>query len=292
MLEEAIGWDDRQAGGQFILVKDCVATSAGFLLNYFLKKVLTSAEKSSTLAPRNIQQGPPKVVFLALSAPFSHYNRICKKQGCNLTAFRESGDLVFAELFSEESTWDQKKPQNPGVSVSVSTSVSAGHEVAHTCDKLVVGVYRRLRDMAKKSSACGVEGCKGTFIMIDDLSLLEVAAGGSRAHVLDFLHYCQVLSFNSKRCSLISLIHGDIYSSTLFSSFLRELEHAADVVISVEPLSTGYATDIHGQLKVVNRTISSSTSRKMSEVPQLRLHHLLFKLTENTVQFSTAGHQF
>lgn len=31
-------------------------------------------------------------------------------------------------------------------------------------------------------------------IMIDDISLMEVAAHGSSNHILDFLHYCQTLT--------------------------------------------------------------------------------------------------
>lgn len=38
-----------------------------------------------------------------------------------------------------------------------------------------------------------LEGSRTITIMIDDISLIEVAANGLSNHVLDFLHYCYTL---------------------------------------------------------------------------------------------------
>lgn len=46
----------------------------------------------------------------------------------------------------------------------------------------------------KVVSALIEENKKSITIMIDDLSLLEVAVNGASNHVLDFLHYCHTLT--------------------------------------------------------------------------------------------------
>ena len=43
------------------------------------------------------------------------------------------------------------------------------------------------------------ENRKSITIMIDDISLMEVAANGSTNHVLDFLHYCHTLTLEFVR---------------------------------------------------------------------------------------------
>ncbi|KAF9592175.1 hypothetical protein IFM89_012669 [Coptis chinensis] len=85
-------------------------------------------------------------------------------------------------------------------------------------------------------------------IMIDDISLMEVAACASFNYVSDFLHYCHTLT-SEVGCSLVVLNHDDIYSTTIAPSLMLEMEYLANLVIKVEPLATGLATDVHGQVQ-------------------------------------------
>lgn len=107
-------------------------------------------------------------------------------------------------------------------------------------------------------------------IIIDDISLLEIAAQGSSSHTFDFLQYCATLTselvnkwhrnnfvyfyhvtelcFNNQDCSLLILNHGDIYSSEEDQCLLSHLDYLSDVVIKAETLSTGIAVDVHGQV--------------------------------------------
>lgn len=49
-------------------------------------------------------------------------------------------------------------------------------------------------------------------------------------------------------CSLVLLNHEDIYLSTERPTFLLQLEYLAGILIKAEPLATGLATDVHGQV--------------------------------------------
>jgi len=84
-------------------------------------------------------------------------------------------------------------------------------------------------------------------IMLDDVSLLEVAAHGSVDNVLDFLYYCVTLT-SEMNCSLVILIHEDIYAVEENMGLLLHLRHIADRVVKAAPLSTGLAADVHGQV--------------------------------------------
>jgi hypothetical protein len=49
-------------------------------------------------------------------------------------------------------------------------------------------------------------------------------------------------------CSLVVLNHEDIYSSTERPALILQMEYLADILIKAEPLATGLATDVHGQV--------------------------------------------
>ncbi|GJN31106.1 hypothetical protein PR202_gb19464 [Eleusine coracana subsp. coracana] len=169
LLSEAMG-----SGARVILVEDCVEAPAAFVLHLLLKRAFAGAGAAA---------------FLALSQPFSHYDRILRK------------------MRVVEANW---------------TGENAGKFI----------------------------------IMIDDISLLEVAARGSINDVLDFLHYCVTLT-SEMNCSLVILTHEDIYSSEDNMGLLVHLRYIADLVIKAAPLSTGLAADVHGQLSVVNKCVFS-----------------------------------
>jgi len=51
-----------------------------------------------------------------------------------------------------------------------------------------------------------------------------------------------------QNCSLVILIHEDIYAVEENMGLLLHLRHIADLVVKAAPLSTGLAADVHGQV--------------------------------------------
>lgn len=151
-----------------------------------------------------------------------------------------------------------------------------GGAIADSLAQLYSGVQRVVE-------ACRTGENAGRFtVMIDDVSLLEVAANGSADDVLDFLHYCVTLTSEMvklnlpitastlssqhihilftlfvswQNCSLVVLIHEDIYSSEDGVGLLVHLRYIADLVIKAAPLSTGLAADVHGQVRFLITTL-------------------------------------
>lgn len=67
LLNEALGLhNNNNLYGRFVLVEGCIDTSATFVLHHILKRSFSTHPSSA-------------VLFLALSNPFSHYDRILRK---------------------------------------------------------------------------------------------------------------------------------------------------------------------------------------------------------------------
>ncbi|XP_015690565.1 elongator complex protein 6 isoform X1 [Oryza brachyantha] len=239
LLSEAMG-----PGARVVVVEDRVEAPGAFVLHLLLKRALA---------------GGGGAALLALAQPFSHYDRVLRKMGCNLSLHRKSR-LHFFDLQAF-----------PGV--------AKGDAISDSFVQLY-GDIQRVMD----ANRAGDNADRFT-LMIDDVSLLEVAAHGSVDVVLDFLHYCVTLTSEMvKNCSLVFLIHEDIYSSEEGAGLLMHLRYIADLVIRAAPLSTGLATDVHGQLSVVNKCVFSEQRPKAQ-----RIWNFHFRVKENGADFFYAG---
>ncbi|EEC74998.1 hypothetical protein OsI_11060 [Oryza sativa Indica Group] len=228
LLSEAMG-----SGARVVVVEDRVEAPGAFALHLLLKRALA---------------GGGAAALLALAQPFSHYDRVLRKMGCNLSLHRKSG--------------------------------AKGGAISDSFVRLYGDIQRAI-DASRTGDNTG-----RFTLMIDDVSLLEVAAGGSVDDVLDFLHYCVTLT-SEMNCSLVFLIHEDIYSSEEGVGVLLHLRYIADLVIRAAPLSTGLAADVHGQLSVVNKC----TFREQRLKAQ-RIWNFHFRVKENGADFFYPGSRY
>lgn len=238
LVDEAMGLSDSSGGGAVVLVEDCVETTGAFVLHHLLKRSLS----------------PPfsTVIFVSFAHPFSHYDRILRKMGCNLAVQRDNKRLLFLDMLTVEC---------PGGFIEL-------------YGKILGSVEANLLTDAKHKIT----------VMIDDISLIEVAANGFSNHLLDFLHYCHFLTTEFD-CSLVLLHHDDVYSSTESPYFNLQIENFADVVIKVEPLATGSASDVHGQLTVVKKGWIDGGGGGFGS----RMNNFHFRVRENCVEYFYPG---
>lgn len=148
----------------------------------------------------------------------------------------------------------------------------------------LIELYAKIQKVVEDISSSFGSG-KCITIILDDFSLIEVAANGSLNHSLDFLRYCYALT-SEFGCSLVILHHEDIYSVEESAALILQMEYLADVVIKAEPLATGLAADVHGQLTVLNKGIHDQLRSSKSKV-----HNFHFKLQENGVECFYPGTQ-
>uniref|UniRef100_A0A1D1XVH7 Elongator complex protein 6 n=1 Tax=Anthurium amnicola TaxID=1678845 RepID=A0A1D1XVH7_9ARAE len=254
LLDEALGTASGSAaasstGRRFLLVEDCVETSGAFVLHHLLKRALSNSESKEA------------VIFLALAQAFPHYDRVMRKLGCNLSTQRDKKKLYFFEM---------PKLQCPGETGRNDNEVG------------FIDLYAKMQRTVEicLSPEYDVDHIK---IMVDDISLLEIAARGSMDHVLDFLHYCITLT-SEMDCSLVILNHEDIYSGTEAPTLRSYLKYLADIIIKTQPLPSGLSADVHGQLTILNYKCMGEYGHSWS-----RMQNFHFKVKENSVDYFYPG---
>ncbi|KAG8390654.1 hypothetical protein BUALT_Bualt01G0106100 [Buddleja alternifolia] len=251
LLDEALGFlsGGGGGGGRMILVEDCVETTGAFILHHLLKR---------SLSPHSSDV----VVFLSFAHPFSHYDRILRKMGCNLVMQRDNKRLLFFDMLMLDRL-DRDKGK--------------------TSADLLLALYGKVQKAVEVCSS--PVDTRRITIIIDDVSLMEVDANGSTNLVLDFLHYCCSLTAQFG-CSLITLNHDDVYSTMDRPTLLLQLEYLADVVIKVEPLVTGPATDVHGQLTVLNKGLQDGPGKSRNKV-----NNFQFRIKDSFVEYFYPGNR-
>ncbi|XP_076960439.1 elongator complex protein 6-like [Bidens hawaiensis] len=239
LLDDALSLSDGELTGRVVLVEDCVETSGAFVLHHLIKRFLSSSDSI--------------LLFVAFAQPFSHYDRVLRKMGCNLAAQRENKKLLFFDMLMLDCPDD---------------GVEGG----------LTALYGNIQKAVEVNSSN-----KSITIMIDDISLLEVAANGSTKDVLNFMHYCHTLA-TQFGCTIVTILHEDIYSSGDEFTFPLQMEYLADITVKTEPLITGLAADVHGQLTILNKGMIGgfgSTKRK--------IHNFHYKIKENSVDYFYPG---
>ncbi|KAL1552050.1 elongator complex protein 6 [Salvia divinorum] len=245
LLDESLG--DTSGVGRMILVEDCVETSGAFVVHHLLKRALHPHSSDA-------------VVFLSFSHPFSHYDRVLRKMGCNLSVQRDNKRLLFFDMLALD---------------------HLDRDRGKTSEDILIALYGEVQKAVEVSRS--YETRHHITVVIDDVSLMEVDANGSSDLVLDFLRYCCSLTAQFG-CSLIALNHGDVYSIVDQPNLLLQLEYLADIVIKIEPLATGLAKDVHGQLTVTNRNLRVDSGKSRS-----RVHNFQFRIKDNSVEYFYPG---
>ncbi|KAK4754590.1 hypothetical protein SAY87_002694 [Trapa incisa] len=254
LLDQALGLEEhgglKPLAGAVVLIEDCVETSGAFVLHHLIKR---------SLSPSSLLLNSSALVFIAFSQPFSHYDRVLRKLGCNLSAQRENRRLVFFDMLMFQC------PDETG-----GKAVEAG----------LASLFQKVQD-AVSSLVAEEKNC--ITVVMDDVSLMEVAANGYSDDVLNFMHYCHTLT-SDFGCTLIALNHEDIYYGPEGSMTLLQMEYMADVLVRTEPLATGSAADVHGQLTISRRKIPERQG-----ISRGRMHNFHFRVKENNVEYFYPG---
>uniref|UniRef100_A0A162A7N8 Elongator complex protein 6 n=1 Tax=Daucus carota subsp. sativus TaxID=79200 RepID=A0A162A7N8_DAUCS len=303
LLDEAMA---ETPNNSVVLIEDCVETSGAFVLHHLMKRSL-SPQSSSLL------------IFVAFAHPFSHYDRILRKLGCNLVMQKDNKRLLFFDMLMPQRSGEKtshsrcfshgykerrgSRPETPRAAFHkiqndekkkerneeekkrcvyihiVSEAATSIYEVAGKTG--LHALYHKIHKAVEMASLS--ESNKHIVIMIDDISVMEIAANGCTDDVLDFLHYCHTLT-TQFGCLLVVLTHEDIYSVADRATILLQMEYLGDVLVKAEPLPTGLATDVHGQLTVLNKSNCNSLGSSRN-----KMHNFQFRLKESSAEYFYPG---
>jgi Elongation complex protein 6 len=93
-----------------------------------------------------------------------------------------------------------------------------------------------------------------TLLLVDDLSILT-SIGYSSFEVTMFAHYLQALVCDgraNKTGCMASLVHAGIGSVDDTTPLHCIVGHRSDVIVSIQPLKTGYCRDLSGEVGTMN----------------------------------------
>ncbi|KAL4435574.1 hypothetical protein ABPG77_002537 [Micractinium sp. CCAP 211/92] len=235
--------------GGTVLVRDCLEAEAGFLIVQLIKAMLVGypgAPSPPTLLPPSSPSPQPaagsrRVVLLAAAQSASHYAAVLRKAGLSLPALVGAGQLAVVELLP---------------------ALAAPAGLPSLRD-----VHARLAAALACQAGAGSGENSSTCLVVDDLTALHCLADGPTDWAA-FLHAC-LAAGQAPGGAFVGLAHSGVPDDEFW---LARLEHAAAVVIDVEPLESGRSADLTGRLTVTHRAaIMRSHSRLLPGATTLAL---------------------
>ncbi|XP_078254875.1 elongator complex protein 6 [Rhinoraja longicauda] len=248
------------AGRQGIGILLCdKQTDGGFLLHHFLSFYL---------------KGGCKVCFLGLQQSFNHYNLVAQKLGVNLSAAKEKGQLVFFEGL--RSALDVLLDDKPDGTLQGSSPLQFLSSPSTSLRSLYEFVCTSLSDANETT-------WKFPVLIIDDLSVL-LSLGVTTENILDFMHYCRATLCSKLQGNIVVLVHDtDDLGDEENDLMVKSLCYVSHLILNAEALPTGYCKDIHGQLKITERTLSPAKAEKnITNIFQ-------YKIQDKNVSFFARG---
>ena len=169
--------------------------------------------------------------LVGLAQSFVHYSCIASKLSLNLTALRDSDQLVFIEGL-----------KMIGANIidhceEYRTPLNILHENVNLTRDSERKNLKNLYEQIKQS----IDTAKKTILLIDDLSVF-VSLGYMEADVTIFCHYLRSLLRSSQNgLSIATLIHCSSTLDIENDSLVHDAEYHSDATIFVQPLQTGYS---------------------------------------------------
>ncbi|XP_059830389.1 elongator complex protein 6 [Hypanus sabinus] len=213
-------------------------TDGGFLVHHFLSFYL---------------KGGCKVCFLGLLQSFSHYSLVAQKLGVNLSAAREKGQLVFLEGL--RSSLDLLLDDQQDSTLHKSSPL----QFLSSPNASLRSLYEFVCTSVQKTSE---NAWKFSVLIIDDLSVL-LSLGVTTKDILNFMHYCRATLCSKLKGNLVALAHDTEDLEDEENDFVvKSLSYQSHLILQAEGLATGYCKDIHGELKIIWRSLSPVKAEK------------------------------
>eukprot|EP00898_Chlorokybus_atmophyticus_P007522 jgi/Chlat1/7771/Chrsp66S07235 len=199
-------------------------------------------------------------------------------QGVNLAASVASGQLAVIDCLTQPAAWLIKQDFE---SLTPLQETSTGRRIERfTADEEAAEPLRPLYQLIQQwvRTDEGSHTSAPRCIIVDSVSTLLWLAG-PYAHALDFIRCCRALN-----TALVLCIQSDAVEVV---AFVNAVKHLSDLVIEVEPLESGYAHDVHGQLTVTHQT--DALLAKRDDLPSNTSSIIQYRLADGGYHFFRPG---
>ncbi|KAI8338177.1 hypothetical protein BC941DRAFT_374866 [Chlamydoabsidia padenii] len=232
-----------------IVITDTLKSDANFLIHHFTSNQLKTDRR---------------VVLVGLAQIFNHYFLINRKLGTNLLPFKQSGQFVFIDGVTHLNDYSLDTPFPPPNTPTTPTDTLNG------C-RLLQQFYEVIKTHVQP----------GTLVILDDASML-LNNGFQDISVFMNRLKSHLASLDG---TLISLIHADEQGSDDMEQdgFVKAVIQSSELVLQVQPLGSGLARDVHGQLSIIYGP------KYLPGLIKTQPHSMHYKILDNNVHFFAKG---
>jgi hypothetical protein len=248
--------------GSLVLITDEVGASGGWLVAHLLRRALaeaaTGAERdaSTSADARGGVLRARAVCLVAAEQNVAHYAQALRKLGRNPQADLASGRLVILDALSRPYP-PRASHDGDGDAAAVDRRATPRDEHDSPARRLFRDVVRALGDHPDPDPDPEPEPSTSPEPSSSSADARRVVIFDNLAAAADdpddaLLASCVALP----DCAVVALAHADAADDRADApgGWLRAARVRADVVVTVSPLPTGAAEDVHGVVRVTHRT--------------------------------------
>lgn len=191
-------------------------------------------------------------------------------QGINLQTYKASGKFLFIDGLTHLNEYTSETPYPPSK--------------APTAPVDTLDYKNKDNGSALNSFYSLIKGYvdKDTLLILDDISVL-LYNGFDLSQVSSFVSQLKAL-MEREGGTLVTVMHADEEGSEDIEqdSFIKNILYKSTIVLQVQPLNSGLARDVHGQLDIIHGS-------KALDNQLITPHSLHYKILDNNVHFFAKG---
>ncbi|KAI8091353.1 uncharacterized protein B0P05DRAFT_527110 [Gilbertella persicaria] len=232
-----------------IAITDTLKSDANFLIHHFIVNHLKNDKP---------------VVLVGFSQIFNHYFLIARKLGINLQTYKQSGKFVFIDGLTH---FNPYTPQTPYPPTKAPTAPTATLE------------YNQDPKSFYETIASHVQ--PNALIVLDDISTWIYNGMDHAALLLKLKALTERV-----QGTLLTIMHADEEGTEDMEqdNFVKQVLYGSSLILQVQPLHSGLARDVHGQLDIIYGPQSTVMIEK--HTPPQSMH---YKILDNNVHFFAKG---
>ncbi|KAI8366986.1 hypothetical protein EDC96DRAFT_507739 [Choanephora cucurbitarum] len=235
-----------------IVITDTLKSDANFLIHHFIVNHLKNDKP---------------VILVGFSQIFNHYFLIARKLGVNLQTYKQNDKFVFIDGLTHLNGYTMQTPYPPSNAPTAPTNTLNFKE-----DYSMKSFYQIIAAYNKPD----------TLIILDDISCFLY---NKFDHVNTFFSKLKTLVERTQG-TLLTVMHADEsgVEDAEQDNFVKQIIYGSSLVLQVQPLHSGLARDVHGQLDVIYGPQCTPLIEK--HTPAQSMH---YKILDNNVHFFAKG---
>lgn len=246
-ISNILGIDKVNMDGKLICIEEQHDSNASFLLSC----VIFNALKKNY-----------RICFILFHNTMNHYHNMGVKFGYNLMLLKEKHKVTVIE------------PMKFIVS-------NMGYTCEQTANNIIHDIFLTIKNEYDKI----VQNNEPVTIIIDDFSHIYNFGCNLRESTY-YVRYLRSLVeyYNKSQLCIITHTYKDEPKNSVSNIFAYGLKHMADLFVKIEPLETGYSSDVSGNITINWKMDDIRTKYNWSEVARY-----IYKLSDRQVQIYAPG---